>query len=227
VDGGTAFFDEIGELPPSLQAKLLRLIQEQTFTPVGKLEPVRVDTRFISATNRDLELEVGAGRFRQDLFYRLAVIHVEVPPLRQRGEDVVLLARHFLEQLQGDDRRVRGFSDESLKLMRAYGWPGNIRELRNAIERGLAMARSELILPADLPVSLQRAGEERVGSRPSQLSSSSRASALEGAEREYLISLLRDNAGNVAQSARQAGMSRQGLHKLLKKHGVDADEYRS
>jgi two-component system response regulator HydG len=227
ANGGTTFFDEIGELPAPLQAKLLRVIQEQTFTPVGKIEPLKVDTRFISATNRDLELEVSAGRFRQDLFYRLAVIHAELPPLRERGEDVVLLARHFLEQLQGTDRRVTGFSDESLKLMRTYGWPGNIRELRNAVERGLAMARGELILPADLPVSLQRAGEERVDGQPSQLSSTSRAGALEGAEREYLISLLRDNAGNVAQSARQAGMSRQGLHKLLKKHGVQADEYRS
>jgi two-component system response regulator HydG len=227
ADGGTAFFDEIGELPAPLQAKLLRVIQEQTFTPVGKTEPLKVDTRFISATNRDLELEVSAGRFRQDLFYRLAVIHVDLPPLRERGEDVILLARRFLEQLQGQNRRVRDFSDDSLALIRAYDWPGNIRELRNAVERGLAMARGDLIQPADLPASLQRGERLATDRRSSPSASSSRATALDEAERDYLISLLRDNAGNVAQSARQAGMSRQGLHKLLKKHGVAASEYRT
>jgi two-component system response regulator HydG len=228
ADGGTAFFDEIGELPLPLQAKLLRVIQEQTFTPVGRTEPLKVDARFISATNRDLELEVNAARFRQDLFYRLAVIHVELPPLRERGEDVVLLARHFLEQLQpGDHGRVADFSEESLELLRAYQWPGNVRELRNAVERGLALARGELIVPADLPVAIQRAVQAEVEDRSLRAPAGSRAGALEGAERDYLISLLRDNAGNVAQSARQAGMSRQGLHKLLRKHGVSADEYRA
>src|SRR5690606_2144307 len=105
-DGGTAFFDEIGELPAPLQAKLLRVIQEQTFIPVGKTTPVHVDTRFLCATNRDLEMEVNAGRFRRDLFYRLAVIHIELPPLRERGEDIYLLAMHFLRELQGDEQRV-------------------------------------------------------------------------------------------------------------------------
>lgn len=227
ADGGTTFIDEIGELAPPLQAKLLRVIQEQTFTPVGKAASIEIDTRFICATNRDLELEVNAGRFRRDLFYRLAVIHIELPPLRERGDDVILLARHFLKQLQPGEQRVTDFSEESLTLIRNYAWPGNIRELRNAIERGIAMARGIEILPSDLPASLRRSQEEdNVVHRLTPAAGASRADALDGAERDYLISLLTKNSGNVAESARQAGMSRQGLHKLLKKHGVDARGYR-
>jgi two-component system response regulator AtoC len=226
-DGGTAFFDEIGELSAPLQAKLLRVIQEQTFTPVGKSASQTIDTRFICATNRDLELEVNAGRFRRDLFYRLAVIHIELPPLRKRGDDVILLARHFLKLLQPQQQRVMDFSQESLALMRRYDWPGNIRELRNAVERGLAMARSDQIHSADLPASLRSAQDAGVDDRSPTSPTASRADALDGAERDYLVSLLKEHSGNVAQSARQAGMSRQGLHKLLKKHGVDASDYRS
>ena len=226
ADDGTAFFDEIGELPLPLQAKLLRVIQEQTFTPVGKTSPVKVDMRFLCATNRDLELEVNAGRFRRDLFYRLAVIHMELPPLRERGDDVILLARHFLNQLQPQHRRVSDFSEESLALLRGYRWPGNIRELRNAVERGLTMARGDWILPSDLPLAVQRAATDTPKSQPSRRGSATRAETVEDAEREYLVSLLREHAGNVAQSARQAGISRQCLHKLLTKHGVDAGDFR-
>jgi two-component system response regulator HydG len=226
ADGGTAFFDEIGELPFPLQAKLLRVIQEQTFTPVGKSEQVSVDTRFICATNRDLEVEVNAGRFRSDLFYRLAVIHIDLPALRDRGNDVILLAQHFLQHLQSDERRVVGFSDEALALLRSYTWPGNIRELRNAIERGLAMARGDVIMPTDLPLAIQRAKPEGTARVEAKLRGASRADTLDDAERDYLASLLQENVGNVSQAARQAGMSRQGLHKLLKKHDLDATDYR-
>jgi two-component system response regulator HydG len=225
-DGGTTFFDEIGELPAALQVKLLRVIQEQTFTPVGKTDAIKIDTRFVCATNRDLELEVSAGRFRRDLFYRLAVIHIELPPLRERGDDVLLLARHFLSELQSREQRVAAFSDESLDLMRRYSWPGNIRELRNAVERGLAMAQGHVIRPDDLPPSLRRVQDPGIDDNSPRPPTASRADALDGAERDYLVSLLREHSGNVAQSARQAGMSRQGLHKLLKKHGVDARDYR-
>jgi two-component system response regulator HydG len=225
-DKGTAFFDEIGELPGPLQAKLLRVIQEQTFIPVGKTTPVTVDTRFICATNRDLELEVNAGRFRRDLFYRLAVIHIELPALRDRGDDVILLARHFLNALQKGNQRITGFSEDALELLRQYSWPGNIRELRNAVERGLALARGELILPADLPAALRRIEPAAVPDVIGKPSGGSRADTLDDAERDYLVSLLRKNSGNVSQSAGEAGMSRQGLHKLLKKHGVDARDYR-
>jgi two-component system response regulator HydG len=228
ADGGTAFFDEIGELPAALQAKLLRVIQEQTFTPVGKTESVEVDTRFICATNRDLEMEVNAGRFRRDLFYRLAVIHIDLPPLRQRGNDVELLARQFLERLRPTGRENLEFTSESLNVLRRYSWPGNIRELRNAVERGIALSRGQWITPLDLPSALQREGVPLNGdSRNRDAVIGTLAKTVEEAERNYLITLLRENAGNVAGSARQAGMSRQGLHKLLKKHNVDASEYRT
>lgn len=226
ADQGTAFFDEVGELPAALQAKLLRAIQEQTFTPVGKSEPVQVDTRFISATNRDLELEVTTGRFRRDLYYRLAVIHIDLPPLRERGDDVLLLAQHFLEQLQPPDRPPLSFDDEALALLKRYSWPGNIRELRNAIERGVAMARGDVILPQDLPASVSARGE-LTEKDPSTVSPvGTLASTVETVEKDYLSNLLRENDGNVAYSARQAGMSRQGLHKLLKKHNINAADYR-
>jgi DNA-binding NtrC family response regulator len=227
ADGGTAFFDEIGELPMALQAKLLRVIQEQTFTPVGKSETVQVDTRFICATNRDLEMEVTAGRFRRDLFYRLAVIHIELPPLRERGEDVLLLARHFMDLLRPAGRGDLAFSAESLNLLKSYSWPGNIRELRNAVERGIAMARGDVINPDDLPAAIRQSDSSRI-EVPAGLNhpAGTLAETVEETERGYLIKLLEQNAGNVASSARQAGMSRQGLHKLLKKHNVDAADYR-
>jgi two-component system response regulator HydG len=222
---GTAFFDEIGELPAMLQAKLLRVVQEQTFTPVGKNKPVQVDTRFICATNRDLELEVNSGRFRRDLFYRLGVIHIELPPLRQRGNDAMLLAKHFLNALRPARCPVRGFSDEVAECFRKYRWPGNIRELRNVVERALALARTELIEVSDLPPSLQPsalAHQKRIAS----VTSASRYEALDDAEHGYLTSLLRKHRGNVSQAAQQAGMSRQGMHKLLKKHGIAAGDFR-
>ena len=226
ADGGTAFIDEIGELPVPLQAKLLRVIQEQSFIPLGKAEIHKIDTRFICATNRDLELEVSAGRFRRDLFYRLAVIHIELPPLRSRGDDVTLLARHFLRQLQATKPGVKDFAPQTIELFKQYSWPGNIRQLRNAVEHGLAMARTETIAPHDLPSALRGGSPSEEGATHSPTPAGSRAEALVSAERDYLIALLRENAGNVARSAQQAGMSRQGLHKLLKKQDVNADDYR-
>jgi DNA-binding NtrC family response regulator len=227
ADGGTVFMDEVGELPSPLQAKLLRVIQEQTFIPLGKSEPRQIDVRFICATNRDLELEINTGRFRRDLFYRLAVVHIDLPPLRKRGDDIVLLANHFLELLKAPKSRVTGFSEQTIELFKRHSWPGNIRELRNAVEHGLAMTRGTTIAPIDLPAAIQRASLEAAATSEARQSRfGSRADALETAERDYLIALLRENAGNVARSANQAGMSRQGLHKLLKKHAVDAADYR-
>ena len=225
ADGGTTFIDEVGELPGPLQAKLLRVIQQQTFIPLGKAVPVEIDTRFICATNRDLELEVDSGRFRRDLFYRLAVIPVALAPLRERGEDGVLLAHHFLEHLQEPPRRVTGLSGDVMELFRRYSWPGNIRELRNAVEHGIAMARCEVIAAKDLPAALQRAALASL-TTTSEALPGSRDEALAIAERDYLVALLRENQGNVARSANQAGLSRQGLHKLIKKYNLDINTYR-
>lgn len=220
---GTAFFDEIGELPAPSQSKLLRVIQESSFTPVGKSKVETIDARFICATNRNLEHEVNAGQFRRDLFYRLGVIHLELPPLRARGEDVILLAHHFLQQAQAEAETNLQFSAEALNCFRKYSWPGNIRELRNVVERAVALTRTEVIDLVDLPDSVKTPpapgdlNESQVGSRDE---------ALESAEHSYLISLLKLHEGNISQAAQQAGLSRQGMHKLLKKHDISASDFR-
>ncbi|WP_145175212.1 sigma-54-dependent transcriptional regulator [Rubripirellula lacrimiformis] len=224
-DGGTAFFDEMGELPAASQAKLLRVIQEQTFTPVGDNKPVKIDTRFVCATNRDLQAEVDKGTFRQDLFYRLAVIHIDLPPLRERGEDVILLAESFLRNLRPSDSTISGFSEETLDCFRRYTWPGNIREMRNVIERAIALARGDMIRPDDLPQLLR---EPTVGANGdvSDMAEVSRDEALDSADRAYLTRLLEKHEGVIASAARQAGLSRQGMNKLLKRHNIDAADFR-
>lgn len=223
-DNGTAFFDELGELPAMSQAKLLRAIQEQTFTPVGESKPVQVDTRFVCATNRDLQAEVDAGRFRQDLFYRLAVIHIELAPLRERGNDVLLLADFFLDHLRPKDSSLIGFSAETLDCFMRYRWPGNIRELRNVIERTITLARGTEIEVSDLPPQLRNPEPE--STNVAMLTEISRDEALDNADRAYLTTILKKHEGVIASAARQAGLSRQGLNKLLKRHGISADEYR-
>ncbi len=223
-DGGTAFFDELGELPATSQAKLLRAVQEQTFTPVGENKPVKVDTRFIGATNRNLQAEVDAGRFRQDLFFRLAVIPIELAPLRNRGEDVVTLAEYFLRRLRPSHSAVKGFSDKVIECFRTYRWPGNIRELRNVIERTITLARGEMIEVADLPPQLvtPKLDSDDV----LVLTEISRDVALDNADRAYLTAVMKKHNGVIASAARQAGLSRQGLNKLLKRHGIEADNFR-
>lgn len=224
-DAGTAFFDELGELPASSQAKLLRVIQEQTFTPVGDSKPVKVDTRFVCATNRDLQAEVDEGRFRQDLFYRLAVIHIELPPLRDRGDDIPLLAETFLRDLKPIDSTIQKFSDEAIDCFRKYHWPGNIREMRNVIERSVTLARGDTIGVSDLPEAVRHPRAIQAGEIV-DLSEVSRDEALDTADRKYLGRLLQKHDGVIASAARQAGLSRQGMNKLLKRHDISADDYR-
>jgi DNA-binding NtrC family response regulator len=224
-DGGTAFFDELGELPAPAQAKLLRVVQEQTFTPVGDSKPTKVNVRFVCATNRDLAAEVDAGRFRQDLYYRLAVIHIELPPLRERGDDVNLLANAFLNHLRPADSPIRGFADEVIECFRHYPWPGNIRELRNVVERAVTLARGNVIALDDLPASLQ-ASTTDTRREQTDLAEISRDEALDYADRAYLRALLKKHNGVIASAARQAGLSRQGMNKLLQRHRIEADEFR-
>lgn len=224
-DQGTAFFDELGELPLASQAKLLRAVQEQAFTPVGKNDLHRVDTRYICATNRDLQQEVDAGRFRQDLFYRLGVIHIELPPLRIRGDDVVLLAERFLRDLQTDGFRITNFSDDVIDRFRRYKWPGNIRELRNVIERIVALSATATVQLSDLPKPIQEL-TTTTKLPVTILAEISREEALDNADQNYLTALLEKHNGNVSQAAQQAGLSRQGMHKLLARHGLVAAEFR-
>lgn len=221
---GTVFFDELGELPLPSQAKLLRAVQERAFTPVGSTTPYGFDARFICATNRDLESEVLAGRFRRDLYYRLGVIHVELPPLRDRGSDVVLLAHHFLETLRNSEDDPKQIATDVLDCFQQYHWPGNIRELRNVIERTIALSQSSQIDMSDLPNILR---EHRSGSVvENEMGEVSRETALDNADYKYLTLLLTKHNGNVSHAAEQAGVSRQGIHKLLKKHGISAADFR-
>lgn len=225
--GGTVFLDEIGELPLSSQSKLLRLIQHSTFTPVGQATPVSIDVRFVAATNRDLEDEVRRERFRRDLFYRLAVVPIVVPPLRDRDDDVILLARHFLQLFQSARGGVAsGFSPEAIAYLRNYPWPGNIRELRNVVERAVTLARSPMIERDDLPAALIQATGDSPRLDSSGYLLSSRTRTLDQADRGYLMELLRTSGGNITQAAAAAGVTRQGLYKLLQKHGITPAEFR-
>ena len=154
--GGTIFLDEIGEVPPSIQVKLLRVLQERTFERVGGNETIHVDVRLLAATNRDLAHEVEEKRFREDLYYRLNVVHIEMPPLRLRGQDVLVLARHFLARFcRENGSAITGFSPEATALLLAHRWPGNVRELENAIERAVVLAEGDVIEASDLPVQAQ------------------------------------------------------------------------
>ncbi len=239
--GGTAFLDELGELPLPMQSKLLRAVQQQTFTPLGSNAVESIDTRFICATNRDLQLEVREGRFRQDLFYRLAVIYIHVPALRQRGDDILLLAEYFLKRLQQDRLRVHGFGDDANDLLLHYSWPGNIRELQNVIERSLVLAKGQTITARELPgirdtatvyeaaSPIQRYVVPAIPTSTESVTGESllsRDEAVRTAERDYLLELLESLNGNVSEAARQAGLSRQGLHKLLRAHEIDASSFR-
>ncbi len=161
--GGTLFLDEIGEIPMAIQVKLLRVLQERTFERVGGNESVKVDVRLIAATNRDLPAEVEARRFREDLYYRLNVVHVEMPPLRARDNDILTLARHFLGRFAGDNgKAIEGFTDRAVARLLSHRWPGNVRELENAVERAVVLAEGELIDEDDLPIQVAVAGRQGV-----------------------------------------------------------------
>ncbi|WP_010584728.1 sigma-54-dependent transcriptional regulator [Schlesneria paludicola] len=227
ADGGTIFLDEIGELPLSLQAKLLRVIQHSTFTPVGQTRPMTIDVRFIAATNRDLEEEVRRERFRRDLFYRLAVVPISLPPLRDRGGDVMLLANHFLRQLSlGNQPNYSEFSLEAAQSLQTYSWPGNVRELRNVVERAVVLSSGRVIEQSDLPSGLAQADS---AGTPFELGegASARGRVLSQADRSYIEELLRVSGGNVSRAAATAGLTRQGLYKLLQKHGLPPARFRT
>jgi two-component system, NtrC family, response regulator len=215
VAGGTLFLDEIGELSPMLQVKLLRFLQERTIERVGGRELIHVDTRVIAATNRDLKVELERGGFREDLYYRLSVVAIRVPPLRERGEDIVVLANAFLRRVGQEQRRRLRFSSGALQAIMAYPWPGNIRELENRVSRAVIMARGGLITAEDLD--LQAAAQDRTVSLREMRGE---------AEREALVETLARHAGNISRAARELQISRPTLHGLLERHGVNAKDFR-
>ncbi len=236
---GTLFLDEIGEMPVALQAKLLRVLQERQFRPIGGREQIDTDVRVIAATNRDLEAAVRERSFRSDLYYRINVITLRLPPLRERVEDIPLLAAHFLDQFARENRLdVERISPAAMELMRRYDWPGNVRELQNAIEYSVTLSAGSTIEPADLPESLQ-ALQPGAGEAAPVVTVGVSARAELGAqlfqakhqmvdlfERDYLISLLVEHRFNISRAADAAGCHRRTLYRMIHRHRLDLDELR-
>jgi two-component system response regulator AtoC len=227
--GGTLFLDEVGDLPLPAQVKLNRAIQEKEIRRVGDTQATAVDVRVIAATHRDLREEVKAGRFREDLFYRLNVFTIRLPPLRERADDVPLLAAHLLEKHARALRRtLRGFDPEAMRRLAAHGWPGNVRELENVIERAVALAGGERIEPQDLPAELAAAPAPPPA--PDALAAMPYKDAVAGARdrvsRDYLVALMSEFGGNVTRAAERAGMERESLHRLLRKYGLRSDDFK-
>jgi DNA-binding NtrC family response regulator len=229
AEGGTIFLDEIGELPLPVQVKLNRVLQEKELRRVGDTAPIKVNVRVIAATHRDLKAEVAAGRFREDLYYRLHVFPVVLPPLRERREDIPLLASHFLEKhAQVLARPLTAIEPEALRALTGYPWPGNVRELENAIERAVAVAHGEEIQLRDLPADVRGTQEGAIPAE--QLAKMPYREAVDLARdrvsRDYLVALLRELDGNVTKAAERAGMARESLHRLLKRYGVRSDDFK-
>jgi DNA-binding NtrC family response regulator len=214
ADGGTVFLDEIGEMTPGLQAKLLRFLEEKTFKRVGGLADIRVDVRVVAATNRDLDQGVRAGTFREDLFYRLQVMPVQLPPLRLRRGDVPLLARWFVDRYNEEFRkRVRGLTPDALAVLEQYGWPGNVRELRNAIERAMLLVEHEWLTPADF-AALPRASATATFKLPAD------GLNLEDVERDLLVQALDRTEWNQTQAGRLLGINRDQVRYRIEKFGL-------
>lgn len=217
ADGGTLFLDEIGEMPLALQVKLLRAIQEREVLEVGSERPTKIDVRIITSTNKDLEQAVRAGTFREDLYYRIQVIPLVVPPLRERRDDIPPLAQHFLKRSAGRmHKNIRGFLPEAMQQLMLYQWPGNVRELENAIEKAVVLSTQDMITADLLPV----------GSPPAERPVQSLTEAREDFERKYLTEVLQLADGNISRAAQIAGRYRADFYKLLKKHGLHPGDAR-
>jgi two-component system response regulator HydG len=218
ADKGTIFLDEIGEMAPTMQAKLLRVLQEKEIQRVGGDQVLPVDVRIVAATNRDLQHAVAVGEFREDLFYRLNVMQLHVPPLRRRRDDIPLLARHFLDKYAARNRKAaRGFSPLAMDMLIKYDWPGNVRELENIVERAVILMTGEHITEKQLPSNIAR---ETCAVAPSAdlvcISSTGDQRSLEEIEREAILETLKAADGNKSEAARRLGITRKTLHKKLK-----------
>jgi DNA-binding NtrC family response regulator len=219
ADGGTVFFDEIGDVSPHFQTKVLRVLQEGEIMRIGGMRQLRVDLRFITATNRDLSAACQKGVFREDLYYRLNVINIHLPPLRNRPEDIAILARHFVQKHapKRKDILIKSISSDTLDLMSGYSYPGNVRELENIIERAVSFANASEILPADLPPHLR---ESRQPSPPRTSGPQRLKDALSAVEKETIISALREAEGNISHAAVSLGVYRQQLQRKIKQYNI-------
>jgi len=216
ASGGTLFLDEVGEMSPATQVKLLRVLQQREVVPVGATDPVPVDVRLVAATNRDLERDIEEGRFREDLYYRLNVISLELPPLRERQEDIPLLAEHFLERLCEERGGAKRLSDDAMEVLEEYRWPGNVRELENVVERAYVLTEDDLIGPGALP--------DKISEPPPRPLVSDRAPAnpsLEAVERAYIEHVLRSEEGNRTRAAEVLGIDPSTLYRKINRYDLD------
>jgi transcriptional regulator with PAS, ATPase and Fis domain len=219
ADGGTVFLDEIGEISPAVQVKLLRVLQDGRFQRVGDTVPITVDVRVIAATNKNLEDAIQQGAFRQDLYYRLNVVPIYIPPLRERKEDILPLVEHFARKSQTLGRTIT-FAPETIDLFLAYDWPGNIRELENAVEHAAVMREGQQVLPSDLPLALQTfySKQELTLSTPIH-----EQMTLADIEKRWIINALRKTNKNHTRAAKLLGITRRTLGYRLKKYKIDLD----
>jgi len=221
ADKGTLFLDEIGEIPLMLQAKLLRVLEEQTFRRLGGLKDIKLDLRVIAATNKNLREAVKEGAFRQDLYFRLNVIQIQIPPLRERSEDIVPLTRFFIEHYNRKFKRsIEGISEGAAKLLVSHDWPGNVRELRNAIERAMILEESSLITSSSLPIAISRPDASFAGAAIPPLEIPQDGLSLEDNERNLLARALEKTAGNQTQAARLLRITRDTLRYKMKKFNL-------
>jgi DNA-binding NtrC family response regulator len=213
--GGTLFLDEIGDISPKMQLTLLRVLEEKEFTRVGGTKPIKVDVRIIAATNRDLQKAVQEGRFRDDLYYRLNVITIQLPPLRERKEDIPLLVQHFIEKFNLQiGKKVERISDEALRILMQYDWPGNVRELENTIERAMVITKGKVITPEDIEIP---------GLQKSFLPPESEKT-LEAVERAHILRVLNETDWNIQRSAQILGIDRTTLYNKIKKYNLKKPE---
>jgi len=235
ADGGTIFLDEIGDMPAETQAKVLRVLQERSFDRVGGTRPIQVDVRIVAATHRNLEEEVRQGRFREDLYYRLRVVEIEVPPLRERLADVPALALRFLEQVNARlGRDKQRLSEAALAYLARHRWPGNVRELRNAIEQASVLASGALIDEGDLrlggalaprPAPAALPGDDAAGDSASPAFAEAKRRAVESFEREFLLRALRAHGGNISRAAESIGMVRQSLQQKIRELDLRSEDW--
>ena len=233
ADTGTLFLDEIGEMQKELQVKILRALEGYRFMRIGGTEYIDVDVRVITASNRDLKEAVAVGDFREDLYYRLNVVCINLPPLRERREDVPLLATHFMEKYKGEGKvQVKGISEEAIKVLEQYHWPGNVRELENCVLRAMVLAKTDRVDVGNLPEEvIKGAGIWEVQTplnveELKTLKKKERARVMSQIERQFIGEALRRNQGNVSRSAQDVGMDRRQFQNLIKKYGILVEDYR-
>ncbi len=218
AEGGTLFLDEIGELYPSCQVKLLRVLQEEEVRRIGENHTRSVDVRIIAATNRDLKQDMEAKRFREDLFHRISVLPLALPPLRDRRDDIPILVDHFVRQFNHElSRSIRGFTPRALERLKAHPWPGNVRELENRVKQAMVMVKGDVIDTESLTLF---SGQPGSGEFPPFKKAKAEF------ERNYVIQTLRISAGKVAAAARLAGKDRKDFYEMMKKHAIDPNDYR-